>query len=96
MRMHKGGLRGDFLSCAVYGAACVPSWELENELAALSNDLARAVEQAGRTVVAGNARPRFASSGALCRSGIVVTAAHAIRRRDEIGITLPDGRTTCA
>jgi len=28
--------------------------------------------------------------------GIVVTAEHAIRRRDEIGITLPDGRTTSA
>jgi S1-C subfamily serine protease len=69
---------------------------MENELAALSNELAGAVEQAGRAVVAVNARPRFASSGVLWRPGIVVTAEHAIRRRDEIGITLPDGRTTSA
>jgi S1-C subfamily serine protease len=69
---------------------------MENELAALSNELAGAVEQAGRAVVAVNARPRFASSGVLWRPGIIVTAEHAIRRRDEIGITLPDGRTTSA
>ena len=69
---------------------------MENELAALSNELAGAVERAGRVVVAVNARPRFGSSGVLWRPGIVVTAEHAIRRRDEIGITLPDGRTTSA
>jgi S1-C subfamily serine protease len=69
---------------------------MENELAALSNELAGAVEQAGRAVVAVNARPRFASSGVLWRPGIIVTAEHAVRRRDEIGITLPDGRTTSA
>jgi len=69
---------------------------MENELVALSNELAGAVEQAGRAVVAVNARPRFASSGVLWRPGIVVTAEHAIRRRDEIGITLPDGRTSSA
>ena len=67
---------------------------MENELVALSNELAGAVEQAGRAVVAVNARPRFASSGVLWRPGIIVTAEHTIRRRDEIGITLPDGRTT--
>jgi S1-C subfamily serine protease len=69
---------------------------MENELVALSNELVQAVEQAGRAVVAVNARPRFASSGVVWRPGIVVTAEHAIRRRDEIGITLPDGRTTSA
>ncbi len=69
---------------------------MENELVSLSNELAGAVEQAGRTVVAVNARPRFGSSGVLWRPGIVVTAEHTIRRRDEIGITLPDGRTTSA
>ena len=56
---------------------------MENELAALSNELAAAVEQAGRAVVAVNARPRFASSGVLWRPGIVVTAEHAIRGRDD-------------
>src|ERR1700683_3928300 len=69
---------------------------MENELVALSNELAGAVEQAGRAVVAVNARPRFASSGVLWRPGIIVTAEHTIRRREEIGVTLPDGRTTSA
>jgi S1-C subfamily serine protease len=32
----------------------------------------------------------------LWRPGIIVTAEHAVRRREEIGITLPDGRTTSA
>ncbi len=69
---------------------------MENELVALSNELAGAVEQAGRAVVAVNARPRFASSGVVWRPGVIVTAEHAIRRREEIGITLPDGRSTSA
>ena len=69
---------------------------MENELAALSNELAAAVEQAGRVVVAVNARPRFASSGMVWRPGVIVTAEHTIRRRDEIGVTLPDGRSTSA
>ena len=69
---------------------------MENELVALSNELAGAVEQAGRSVVAVHARPRFASSGVLWRPGVIVTAEHTIRRREEIGITLPDGRSTSA
>ena len=69
---------------------------MEHELVALSNELAGAAEQAGRVVVAVNARPRFASSGVLWRPGVIVTAEHTIRRREEIGITLPDGRTTSA
>jgi S1-C subfamily serine protease len=69
---------------------------MENELAALSNELAGAVERAGRAVVAVNARPRFGSSGVLWRPGVIVTAEHTIRRREEIGVTLPDGRTVSA
>jgi S1-C subfamily serine protease len=67
---------------------------MENELAALSQELAGAVDTAGQVVVAVNARHRFASSGVVWRPGIVVTAEHTIRRREEIGITLPGGRTT--
>jgi S1-C subfamily serine protease len=69
---------------------------MENELVALSNELAGAVEHAGRAVVAVNARPRFASSGVVWRPGVIVTAEHTIRRREEIGITLPDGRSASA
>lgn len=64
---------------------------MSNELAALSNELAQAVEQAGSTVVAVHARPRFSSSGVFWRPGVIVTAEHTIRREEEITVTLPDG-----
>jgi S1-C subfamily serine protease len=67
-----------------------------NELSALSNELAGAVERAGPSVVAVHARPRFSSSGLFWRPGIVVTAEHTIRREEEITVTLPDGSSAPA
>jgi S1-C subfamily serine protease len=64
---------------------------MANEWAALSNDLAAAVERAGHSVVAVHARPRFSSSGVIWRPGVIVTAQHTIRREEEITVTLPDG-----
>jgi S1-C subfamily serine protease len=64
---------------------------MANELAALSQELAAAVAKAERSVVAVHARPRFSSSGAFWRPGIIVTAEHTIRREEEITLTLPDG-----
>ena len=69
---------------------------MANELAALSSELAAAVEQAGKSVVAVHARPRFSSSGVFWKTGVIVTAEHAIRREDEITVTLPDGKNTPA
>src|SRR5882724_833755 len=69
---------------------------MANELFALSQELAGAVAQAGRNVVAVHARPRFSSSGVFWRSGVIVTAEHTIRREDEIAVTLPDGTNTKA
>ncbi len=64
---------------------------MANELAALSDELALAVERAGQAVVAVHARPRFSSSGVFWRPGIVVTAEHTIQREEEITVTLADG-----
>lgn len=64
---------------------------MANELAALSNELAAAVERTGKSVVAVHARPRFSSSGVFWRPGIIVTAEHTIRREEEITVTMPDG-----
>jgi len=64
---------------------------MANELAALSDELAAAVERVGRSVVAVHARPRFSSSGVFWRPGIIVTAEHTIRREEEITVTLPNG-----
>jgi S1-C subfamily serine protease len=69
---------------------------MANELAALSNEIAAAVEVAGRNVVAVHARPRFSSSGVFWRPGVIVTAEHTIRREEEITVTLPDGATVPA
>ena len=72
------------------------SSEAVSPLLALSNDLADAVERAGRSVVAVNARPRTPSSGVYWREGVVVTADHTVKRDEEISITFPDGRAAPA
>ena len=69
---------------------------MANELAALSSELAAAVELTGKSVVAVHARPRFPSSGVFWRPGIIVTAEHTIRREEEITVTLPDGSNAAA
>jgi S1-C subfamily serine protease len=61
-------------------------------LSALSNDLAAAVERAGRAVVAVHGRQHMPSSGVLWRPNVVVTVEHALKREEEITVTLPDGR----
>ncbi len=65
-------------------------------LSALSNDLAAAVERGGRAVVAVHGRQHMPSSGVLWRQNVVVTAEHALKREEEITITLPDGRNVPA
>ena len=70
--------------------------EASSPLLALSNDLAGAVERAGRAVVAVNARPRLPSSGVHWRQGVIVTAEHTIKQEEEITVALPDGRSVPA
>lgn len=72
------------------------STETTGALLALSNDLADAVERAGRSTVAVKARQRVSSSGVHWRQGVIVTADHTIERDDGITVTLPDGRTVQA
>jgi len=69
---------------------------MANELAAFSKELAAVVEGAAGSVVSVHARPRFSSSGAFWRPGILVTAEHTVRREDEITVTLPDGSNAAA
>jgi len=70
--------------------------EPKNMLNALSHDLAHVVEQVSPSVVAVNARRHLSSSGVYWRDGIIVTAAHTIRRTDDISIILTSGRTVAA
>jgi S1-C subfamily serine protease len=55
----------------------------------LSEALAGAVARAGRSVVSVNARQRFPSSGVVWREGVVVTAAHTVKRDEEITVSTP-------
>lgn len=62
-------------------------------LAALSQELAQAVERAARAVVEVHARQRLPGSGVLWSAdGLVVTADHVIEREEDITIGLPDER----
>ncbi len=61
-------------------------------LQALSNGLARAVEQAAAATVRVNARRRISASGVVWSAGVVLTTDHVIEREEEITVGLPDGR----
>ena len=70
--------------------------ETKNTLQDLSHDLTQAVEQISRSVVAVNARRHLSSSGVYWRDGIIVTAAHTIRRAEDISVILSSGQTVAA
>ena len=60
-------------------------------LASLSNDLASAVQRAGRSIVAVHGRRRFPASGLAWSPDQVITAAHVLERDTDLSITAPDG-----
>src|SRR5205814_6967199 len=70
--------------------------EMSAELIELSNALAQITDHAAASVVAVHAEARGSSSGVLWREGVIVTAEHALRRDEEIQVTLPDGRVVPA
>jgi S1-C subfamily serine protease len=67
-----------------------------SSIAALSDQLADAVEHAARSVVSVHARPRLPSTGIHWRDGIVVTTDATVKRDQDIHVTLPDGRRLAA
>jgi S1-C subfamily serine protease len=70
--------------------------KMSAELIALSNALAQATERAAASTVAVHTEARGSSSGVIWRAGIIVTAEHALRRDEDIQVTLPDGRAVAA
>jgi len=66
------------------------------QLIELSNALAQTTERAAASVVAVHTESRGSSSGVIWRSGLIVTAEHALRRDEEIEVTLPNGRVVPA
>src|SRR5258705_3567034 len=65
-------------------------------LQSLSRDLADAVKQVGAAVDAIDARRHLSSSGVYWRDGIIVTAAHTLRRTEDISVILAGGQTVAA
>src|SRR5215210_1500425 len=66
-------------------------------LAQFSDDLAQAVETAGRATVVVKARRRVPGSGVLWSpAGTVVTADHVLERDEDVKIGLADGRDLAA
>src|SRR5580704_6572988 len=64
---------------------------MSTELIELSNVLAQATERAASSVVAVHTESRGSSSGIFWRPGVIVTSEHALRRDEDIQITLPNG-----
>ncbi len=60
-------------------------------LASLSDELAAAVERAGRSVLAVHGRRRFPASGLAWRGDQVLTAAHVLERDTDLRVTAPNG-----
>jgi S1-C subfamily serine protease len=65
----------------------------DNFLWAISNNLAETVARAGNAVVSVNGRSRLASSGVHWHSGIIVTTDQALKREENITVTVADGST---
>jgi len=62
----------------------------------LSNALAGATERAAGATVAVHTESRGSSSGVIWRPGVIVTADHALRRDEDIRVTLSDNRIVVA
>ena len=69
---------------------------MSRELIDFSNALAQATEHAAASVLAVHTETRGSSSGVLWYPGVIVTAEHALRRDEEIQLTLPNGRVVPA
>src|SRR5215467_1246060 len=69
---------------------------MSEQLVALSNALAEATDRAAASAVAVHTEARGSSSGIVWRAGVIVTADHALKRDEDIQVTLPDGRVVAA
>lgn len=68
-----------------------PTSKQPSALAVLSQEMADAVRQAGRSVVTVHSGDDLAVSGVHWRRGVIVTAHHALHPDNEIRVELPDG-----
>jgi S1-C subfamily serine protease len=69
---------------------------MPSSLVAFSDELTKLVKDFQNEVVAVHARPRYPSSGVHWRPGLIVTADHAIRREEDIQVTIQSGESVSA
>ena len=69
---------------------------MASQLVELSNAQATATEQAAAKLVAVHSESRGSASGVIWRTGVIVTSEHALRRDEDIRVTLADGRVAQA
>ena len=67
-----------------------------SSLTSFSDAIAELVAQVSPSVGAIQGRRSFYSAGVVWKQGVIVTAAHTIRRDEDIGVTLHDGAQTKA
>jgi S1-C subfamily serine protease len=70
--------------------------QMSASLVDLSNALAAATDRAAASTVAVHTEARGSSSGVIWRPGVIVTADHALRRDEEIHVTLAGGKVAPA
>ena len=67
--------------------------ESSDLLAALSDGMADAVENIGKSVVRVNGRRRRPASGVVYARNAVLTASHVLEREEDLSVVTADGRT---
>ena len=69
---------------------------MSTEWTAISDALVDATEKTARLAVAVHTGARGSTSGVIWRPGLIVATEHAVRREEEIPVTLPDGQLASA
>jgi S1-C subfamily serine protease len=69
---------------------------MESTLQNISNEIAKLVKEFEPRVVAVHARAHYPSSGVHWRPGVIVTADHALRREEDIQLTVSGGKKVSA
>jgi S1-C subfamily serine protease len=78
-----------------FGTCCILLMEVRTmsaEWLSISTALAEVTEKAGAYTVAIHTESRGSSSGVFWRPGVIATAEHALRRDEDIQVTVADGR----
>lgn len=70
--------------------------ETQNSLTDFSAALAAAAENAARSIVALDARPRFATSGVVWSENVIISTSHTVRRDEDLQVFAADGTAHAA